>query len=373
MDEMLLRMDGWDDKMNEIKQLVLGLYPPSTRGQVNTTQEDDRGLFVMEPEVIPAGESIEPEVKKMGIEKTCATSVAKDKIFVHALRNDGGGFQFSEFCTLDMRNGKVSDCPYALLADTGFNSMVSLGSVVYLVGARRPEQIRCKTQPPHSRCTKKALYHKFMSYLDLANDTGDGWKEAPCLPTGPTPNPVVLAFGGKIYVFHTNGDSKTAHVFDPVSNQWETLLPPPGVKFFDSHYASSAVLDTENNRILVYFERVHSVFAYYPANNQWERVLKPFSWSHKIVFVDGVIYFYLPEAPELVAAYHIATEQRLNVVFTSKLSDDIWINAYDTMFHLGDDVMCLAAYSCDYSVGTDDYCSAFYYMIDYEFEKKTLP
>ncbi|KAK1363199.1 hypothetical protein POM88_038760 [Heracleum sosnowskyi] len=283
------------------------------------------------------------------VEKSCATSVAKDKMFVHALRNDGGGFQFSEFCTLDTRNGKVSDCPYALLADTGFNSMVSLGSVVYLVGGLRPEHIRCKTQPPHSRCTKKALYHKFMSYLDLANDSGDGWKEAPCLPTGPTPNPAVLAFGGKIYVFHTNGDSKTAHVFDPVSNQWETLLPPPGVKFFDSHYASSAVLDTENNRILVYFERVHSVFAYYPANNQWERVLKHFSWSHKIVFVDGVIYFYLPEAPELVAAYHIATEQRLNVVFTSKLSDDIWINAYDTMFHLGGDVMCLAAYSCHYS------------------------
>lgn len=283
------------------------------------------------------------------VEKNCATSVAKEKIFLHVLSGDAGGFRFSEFYTLDMRNGQVSECPYALLADSGFNSMVSVGSVIYVVGCLRPDNRRCITKPPHSRCTKKGHYHKCMSYLDLANDTGDGWKEAPWLSDDPSPNPAVLAFGGKIYLFHCDGDTETAHVFDPISNKWETLLPPPGVAFFDPNYRTSAVADSQNNRILVHFMSSQSVFAYYPANNQWELVLKPFSWSSKLVFVDGVIYFYLPESPKLVAAYHVATKQWLNIIFTSKLSEHIWRNEYDAFFHLGGDLMCLGGYSYYYS------------------------
>ncbi|KAL6523758.1 hypothetical protein OROGR_017361 [Orobanche gracilis] len=282
------------------------------------------------------------------VEKSCATSVVKEKIFLHVLSGDAGGFQFSEFYTLDLRKSQVSECPYALLEDSGSNSMVSVGSVIYVIGAQTPDHISCKTKPPDSRCTKKGHYHKCMSYLDLANDNGDGWKEGPFLSDGPSPNPSVVVFGGKIYLFPW-GDSVTAHVFDPISNQWETLLPPPGVDFFDTHTCASAVADYENNRILVHFVSIRSVFAYYPANNQWELVLKPFGWSSQLVFVDGVIFFYLPEAPELVAAYHVATKQWLNIVFTSGLSQHIWRCEFDDMFHLGGDLMCLAAYSATHS------------------------
>lgn len=36
-----------------------------------------------------------------------------------------------------MREGQLSECPCALLADLGFNSEVSVGSVMYVVGALR--------------------------------------------------------------------------------------------------------------------------------------------------------------------------------------------------------------------------------------------
>ncbi|KAK1363201.1 hypothetical protein POM88_038762 [Heracleum sosnowskyi] len=301
------------------------------------------------------------------VERSSATSVAKDKIFLHVLSGDAGGFQFSEFYTLDMRNGQVSECPYALLADSGFNSMVSVGSVIYVIGCLRPDNVRCIIKPPHSRCTKKGHYHNFMSYLDLANDTGDGWKEAPGLSDGPSPSPAVVTFGGKIYLFECCGDAETAHVFDPISNEWETLLPPPGVDFFNVYYATSAVADSQNNRILVHIVTIQSVYAYYPANNRWELVLKPFFWSSRLVFVDGVIFFYLPEAPELFAAYHVATKQWLNIVFTSRLPEHIWRKEYDAFFHLGSDIMCLAAYSPDYSPRRTHV-----YLIKFRFERSPL-
>ncbi|KAL8087684.1 hypothetical protein AgCh_037724 [Apium graveolens] len=196
---------------------------------------------------------------------------------------------------------------------------------------------------------KGSHYHKCMSYLDLANDSGDGWKEGPFVNDGRSPNPAVVAFGGKIYLFRCRGPSETAHVFDPTSNKWETLLPPPGVDFFDPHSAASAVADPQNNRILVHFVSISSLFAYYPANNLWELVLKPFAWSSRLVFVDGVIFFYLPEAPEFIAAYHVTNKQWLKIVFTSELPQHIWRREYDAMFHLGSDLVCLAAYSASYS------------------------
>ncbi|KAL1834354.1 hypothetical protein ACET3Z_004005 [Daucus carota] len=253
--------------------------------------------------------SLKSTICKLKLEST--SSVVKEKIFVHALCSDTGGFQFSEFYTLDMRNGQVSECPYALLADSGLNVMVSVGSVVYVVGCCRPHGIRrCLTKPPHSQCTKKGHYHKCMSYLDLANDTGEGWKEAPWLRRvdDPSPFPTALTLGGKIYLFHL-GDSKTAHVFDPTTDKWETLLPPPGVKWFNSHNSPSALADSQNNRILVNFEDIQSVFAYYPANSRWELVLKPSFWTSLVVFADGVIFFYLPESPKLVSPYDVATKQ----------------------------------------------------------------
>lgn len=274
--------------------------------------------------------------------------IEKEKIFVHVINGDAGGFRYGEFYTIDLRKRQVSECPYALLADTGFNSMVSLGSIIYVVGSLRPELIRCKTKPPHSGCTKKGHYHKDMSYLDLTGD--GGWKDAPGLTNGPSPSPVVLTFGGKIYLFHRGGNSQTAHIFDPVSNMWETLLPPPSVGFFDLHYSTSALVDSQNNRILVHFADMLSVYAYYPPNNHWELILNPFAWSETLVFLDGVIYVHLPGAPEFVAAYHVATQQFLKIIFTSEIPIRIWSShKYDVMFHLGSDLMCLATYTSDYS------------------------
>lgn len=89
------------------------------------------------------------------VEKSCASSAVKEKIFLHFVCIDVGGFQFSEFYTLDMCNGQVSECPYALLEDSGLNAMVSVGSVIYVIGAVPEDAIPKIPKPPDSLCTKK--------------------------------------------------------------------------------------------------------------------------------------------------------------------------------------------------------------------------
>lgn len=310
-------------------------------------------------------ENVEVEQMFAALEGKEKEEKEKEKIFLQVLHGDVGGFKYSEFYTIDMRNRQVLECPYALLADLGWNSMVSLGSVIYVVGGLKPEHIRVNTKPPHSECTKKGIYHKCISYLDLTNDTGDGWKPGPCLSEGPSPSPAVVAFGGKIYLFH-RGEFKKAEVFDPILNKWETLLPPPSVGFFSIRYLTSAVVDSQNNRILIHFDSIQSVFAYYPANSQWELVLEPFNWSSKLVFVDGVIFIYLPEAPEFIAAYDVATKQWLNNVFTSELSDRVWRYEFDAMIYLGNGIMSLACDSSDISPPQTRV-----YLIKFRFERSS--
>lgn len=272
-------------------------------------------------------------------------SVEKEKIILHALTTDAEGSRCTEFYTIDMRKGQVSKCPNALLAYSGLSTMVYLGSTIYLMGSLIKPHC-CKSRPPGYLCATRAHFHKHMSYLDLDKDTCDGWKEAPWpSDDGLSINPVVLEFGGKIYLFQLHGQSKVAHVFDPLSNQWETLLPPPSVGFFHLQYAGSAVADPQNKRILLHFETIQSVFAYYPANNQWELVLKHFSWSSNLFFGDGVFFGYLPEDPEFVMAYHVATRQRLNIVFTSEFPDHVRSIEFNALLHLGSNLMCFVAYS----------------------------
>lgn len=261
----------------------------------------------------------------------------KYKIFLQALRRGDEGFRYSESYTIDLPQAQLSKYPCAALSsDVGFNSMVSLGSIIYVVGSLSHDQlITFKIKPPHSGC------HNFMSYLDLAGN--DGWKQAPCPSQGPCSTRAVVAFAAKIYLFSYGGVSDTAQVFDPISNTWETLLPPPTVGHFDIGFLTSAVADPHNNRILVHFATTQSVFAYYPVNNQWELLLKPFTWSSLLVFVHGMILICLPDFPELIVAYHVDTKQWLNIVFTSELSHRYYY--YNAMFHVGGDLLCLATYS----------------------------
>ncbi|VFQ67020.1 unnamed protein product [Cuscuta campestris] len=269
----------------------------------------------------------------MGIEERSSTGssmspdVEKDKLLLQVSRRVEGGFEFGEFFFLDFRTGEVSDCPYVLFADKGWNSMVALGSVIYVVGIWERDKTRwCNIEPPNSVTNnKKGIYHKGMSFLDLSQ----------------------------------------AEVFDPISNKWEKLLPPPQVGFFDIYKDRCGVVDDENKRILIPFHSIKSVFAYYPSNNRWELVLESFSWPSVLVFAQGMILFYLPQIPKMFGAYHVATKQWLNVVLTSEVPDHVWRCEFDAMLYLGNGILCLATYSIDF----DKVRTTYVYIAMFKFER----
>lgn len=310
----------------------------------------------------------------MGIEERSSGSsispdVEKDKLLLQVARRVELGFEFGEFFFLDFRTGEVSDCPYVLFADKGWNSMVALGSVIYVVGIWERDKTRwCNIEPPNSVTNnKKGIYHKGMSFLDLSQGDGGerGWKEAPYVSYRLPYIPAVVAFGGKIYLFQCGGKSEAAEVFDPNSNKWEKLLPPPQVGFFDIYKDRCGVVDDENKRILIPFHSIKSVFAYYPSNNRWELVLESFSWPSILVFAQGVILFYLPQIPKMFGAYHVATKQWLNVVLTSEVPDHVWRCEFDAMLYLGNGILCLATYSIDF----DKVRTTYVYIAKFKFER----
>ncbi|XP_074311997.1 uncharacterized protein LOC141647624 [Silene latifolia] len=289
--------------------------------------------------------------KKKGIEgkKRGSISQEKDKIFLHAVVHDEEKFNYGKFLTIDLKKGQVSECPYALLAEQGLNSMVSIGSVIYVVGGIKPDGMKCNKRPPNSSSgNKKGIYHKGMSFLDLNSDSNPGWVEAPYFHDTPDCSPSVLAFAGKIYVF-VNGDSQ-AGIFDPTSNSWETLLPPPDHSIFDIICTRSAVPDPVNNRILLDFGRMGCYYAYYPDERRWEKVVEFIPFFPKHVFADGVFYVYNPKMPDIVEAYDVSSKQWLNIEFTSEVHYRVWRYEFDDMFYLGNGLICLAGYSPNYDL-----------------------
>lgn len=278
------------------------------------------------------------------IEKTC--DMEKEKIVLYTLTQYEVGQEcwLNEFYAIDMRKGQVTRFPCQLVDDSGFSTMAFLGSVIYVVGGLRDDLSSFKTKPlAHSHSGH--IHHKHMSYFDLDNEKGDGkWKEGPCPGDHPTSFPALLVLGGKIYLFHRR-KSSLAHVFDPLSNKWETLLPPPGVPEFSLLCRESAQVDSQNNRIIVHFGGSRSLFAYCPASNQWELLLNQINWGSKYIFANGVLFFYLEDHPKFLMAYEVYTEQWLNIVFTSDFSEDVRNCDLDALFHLGGNLMCFAVYS----------------------------
>jgi hypothetical protein len=247
-------------------------------------------------------------------------------------------FMSGKFFRIDMRNGEVWRYPHMLLADEGFNTLACIGSSLYSVGGRASNTCLIDRD-------RKGHHHTGLSYLDLSADPACDWKGAPNLPgIVPTSSPCVLPFDAKLYVF-VSKLSPAAGVYDPILNKWDTLLPPSEVGSFSVRYATDAVADHEHNRILVHFRKIFSTFAYYPAQNTWSLVMENMAWARKLVFLNGVFYFYLPENPRMFNAFHLASKQWLTLEFASEVPYEVWRYEYKAILYLGNGLVCLATYS----------------------------
>ncbi|KAK9705009.1 hypothetical protein RND81_07G026600 [Saponaria officinalis] len=279
--------------------------------------------------------------EKMGAEwrlSGCRTKEEKEKekIFMQGIwKDDEKGCLCSTFYEIDMGNGCVKEWPHVLYHC--LNSITSIGSVMYVVGGL-PSDMFSVIKP-----TVDAAY---MFYLE----SDSGWKQIPpYIPPIPDADtklpfifPAVVSLGGKIYAFASSTRSPFALVFCPTSNHWDTLLPPSDVGFFDVHSSSSAVADPDNNRLLVHFRSISSIYAYYLSDNTWQLTLDSFTCCAKhMVFVDGVFYVYICHHGDLVMAYDTITKQRLEIVFTSEVPINMLIYKFDDMLYLGNGLMCL--------------------------------
>ncbi|XP_074289607.1 uncharacterized protein LOC141614742 [Silene latifolia] len=268
----------------------------------------------------------------------------KEKIMVHTINVEERRFVYGEFLTINLSNGEIEELPYVLIGgDHGLNAMVSIGSIVYVVGGLELEDgKKASIKPSNSRVNNKKefLYHHGMSFIDL-NSSNSGWKSAPCYRDTPDYYSTSVSLGGKIYSF---GGSDYAGIFDPVVQNWETLLPPPEAGLFDIDTLTEVIADPDNNRLLVFFpDPICGYFAYYPDENRWERDVNSLPWSPKHILVaDGGLFFiYVPKFPNVFKVYDSVAHQWLNVEFTVPFS--MWRYKFEAMVYLGNHLICLLA------------------------------
>ncbi|KAL9232742.1 hypothetical protein vseg_007813 [Gypsophila vaccaria] len=274
-----------------------------------------------------------------------------EKIMVHTI-NKEEKFVYGEFFTINLGNGEIEECPYVLTGgDHGLNSMVRIGSTVYVVGGLELADGEWGTiKPPNSHTNNKKalLFHRGMSFLDL--NSGSGWNSAPCHRATPDYLTVAVSLGGKIYSF-VSCDS--AGIFDPVSQTWVTLFPPPGVGSFVIKSGTEFFADPDNNRLLVFFPHpVSEYFSYYPDENLWVRDFNysffPPPYDHMLLADGGLFFIYLPKYPLVFKVYDSVSLQWLNVGFTSEVPFSLWRCKFETMLHLGNGLLCLTTYSPGY-------------------------
>lgn len=248
-------------------------------------------------------------------------------------RPPGGQYEppcFTGYYILDVLSGGVSTLPCTAQDLPRMSCMVALRSRIYIVG-----------MPIHNSNAKKpsSLY-----FLDSTNSSESNcWKRGPP-PIRPTGFPV--AFGGKIYYF----GKSDLQVFYPTQRNkpnWRLIKNTP-VK---SRWLVAPVLaDHKNDRIIAFFDKPSSMFAYYPSREQWECLQEDFPcWLRHcklVTLLDGVIYVHHLECENIFTAYDIATKQWLNVQVSpdaGNVKSHLPFYSYNALVSLGNDILCLLA------------------------------
>ncbi|KAL8166748.1 hypothetical protein V2J09_008247 [Rumex salicifolius] len=136
-------------------------------------------------------------------------------------------------------------------------------------------------------------------------------------------------------------------VFTPGTGEWKSLAQPQKdlpLKQFCVSYPVFA--DEKNKRLLVHFNNVRALYAYYPAagnvGGQWDCLapdLKP--WKRVSTLFDNS-HSRQGGTSDCIAAYDVMTRSWLKVVYSVPFPYEVYTNKFENMLCLGDGMLCLA-------------------------------
>ncbi|KAL6558954.1 hypothetical protein OROMI_019304 [Orobanche minor] len=269
-------------------------------------------------------------VKKREQMGSSSSGELKGKILVRVRRES-----CSVFYILDLDTGRVSANPHRLLDYGSLGTMVSLGSVVYVIG--KPSVYEYGNSIPRERAEDA---HNGASYLDLSKPQ-IGWKNAAPMFCDEL-SPDCVSLWGKLYAFRGSLWYCLGEVFNPKRNQRHRLLKPPVSGEF--LVSPPVIADPLNNRILVHLQNNSSIYAYYPDADRWDCLVEAFGgWCRKMVCVDGVIYMHCSKLKGMVMAYDLASKQLLDVAVSSEFESPLTSRQFHSIFHRGNGLLCLVS------------------------------
>ncbi|KAL5696913.1 hypothetical protein ACHQM5_025498 [Ranunculus cassubicifolius] len=268
----------------------------------------------------------------------------------------------SEFYIVDLGLNQVLTTPFATLCNEGgLGRTLCLGPVLYNVGGNIAEEAEdCDhdiTIPSHGThlgvsCLELNVPHliSLMKGKELQDEYFlNKWKAAPLMQNR-RGFPVCASLGGRIYALGgLSPNFCIGEVFSPPLGPWEALSPPPSNLLVNWHCVSYPVIpDEKNERLLVHFRHVKSLYAYYPATGKWDCLAENFSpWKKATALVDDVLYIHYRGIPYCLVAYDLLAKVWLNIEDSSFLIAHIRVPRSLYMLNLGDGVLCLAnSYVC---------------------------
>ncbi|XP_057523621.1 uncharacterized protein LOC130803515 [Amaranthus tricolor] len=275
------------------------------------------------------------------------------------------------YYVLDLNTAEVSSLPRIVFGNGCQPPPGVVGSTLYVFGGGKSfssgdSDDSAKSKPKKGKRKQKGLFSCHM--LDLTKPK-DGWRlatagldQSPAVRANGAWPEGIVEFGGKIYVFDNSESGFIGEVFDPQHNNWRRLKSPPfppppcgdGDQLFDYRTLTLPVMaDHKRNRIMVYFQYIKTIYAYYPCEDQWRCLVEDLKggwlrWGEPVTIADdGVIYIHNPRMKAFFRAYDTVTKEWLNV----RLSPEAEAKAdyqsyliyreYDALLHRGNGVLCL--------------------------------
>lgn len=274
--------------------------------------------------------------------------------------------QKSDYYIVDLEAKKIERAPFetlinplaTLINEDGEGSTLCLGSVLYTVGGKISTDYFCHktTHVDHlgASCLELNIPHllSLVKGQELQDDEDvlklgsnyNKWKPIPAMHYG-RKFAMSAPLGGRIYVLGGAAPcSCVGEVFIPQQCKWKPLAPPPSNLHLEWNCVSYPVIpDEKNERLLVHFRKDGSLYAYYPATQEWDCLAKNFRcWKKPAALADDVLYIQHRGKCDCLVAYDLLTKVWLDVKYSFDFTVDIRSFKFLNMLYLGNGTLCLA-------------------------------